>query len=260
MGSAENFCLRWNDFESNVSGYFRELRDESDFFDVTLACGDGHGRTLQAHRVILSACSPLFRRMLRDVFRISPGSPSPLLYLRGVRHKDLRNVLDFMYDGEVNVPQADLNSFLTVAEDLQVKGLAQNLPTVNASSKRGSGAKKLPPSSRPGPASKKRKMNHVDQDGTDLVKKEVTGDDEDGEAESGGGGGGGRHGNDGGGFDDYEDSYGYEEGDDGGGGFEQSLEEGTEELDSTKGREDTRLNTVQVLRRYSYVGTSVLRR
>ena len=36
MGS-EKFCLRWNDFESNISGAFRELRDDKDFFDVTLA-------------------------------------------------------------------------------------------------------------------------------------------------------------------------------------------------------------------------------
>jgi hypothetical protein len=32
-----------------------------------------------------------------------------------------------MYNGEVNVCQEDLNSFLAVAEDLKVKGLTQNL-------------------------------------------------------------------------------------------------------------------------------------
>ena len=40
MGSSEKFCLRWNDFERNISGAFRELREDKDFFDVTLACDE----------------------------------------------------------------------------------------------------------------------------------------------------------------------------------------------------------------------------
>ena len=74
MGSSENFCLRWNDFESNVSGAFRELRAESDFFDVTLTCDDTNAnsrRPMQAHKVILSACSNLFKQMLRYVISCS---------------------------------------------------------------------------------------------------------------------------------------------------------------------------------------------
>ena len=35
-------------------------------------------------------------------------------------------VLNFMNHGEVNVAQEELNSFLTVTEDLKVKGLTQN--------------------------------------------------------------------------------------------------------------------------------------
>merc|ERR1712126_408336 len=40
MATAEKFCLRWNDFESNISVAFRELREEKDFFDVTLAVAE----------------------------------------------------------------------------------------------------------------------------------------------------------------------------------------------------------------------------
>ncbi len=50
----------------------------------------------------------------------------PLLYLKDVRYKDLESVLSFMYHGEVNVAQDQLNSFLLVAEELQVKGLTQS--------------------------------------------------------------------------------------------------------------------------------------
>jgi len=117
MGT-EKFCLRWNDFESNISVAFRELREDKDFFDVTLACDD---EQMQAHKVILSACSPFFRNVLRK----NPHQ-HPLLYLKGVKYTDLQAVLNFMYHGEVNVAQEELNSFLAVAEDLRVKGLTQN--------------------------------------------------------------------------------------------------------------------------------------
>jgi len=117
MGS-EKFCLRWNDFESNISGAFRDIRNEKDFFDVTLACEDSQ---LDAHKVILSACSPFFRSILRR----NPHN-HPLLYLKGVKYNELLSILNFMYLGEVNVSQEDLNSFLAVAEELKVKGLTQN--------------------------------------------------------------------------------------------------------------------------------------
>ena len=118
MVDSEKFCLRWNDFESNVSGAFRDIRNEKDFFDVTLACEDSQ---LDAHKVILSACSPFFRSILRR----NPHN-HPLLYLKGVKYNELLSILNFMYLGEVNVSQEDLNSFLAVAEELKVKGLTQN--------------------------------------------------------------------------------------------------------------------------------------
>ena len=118
--TTEKFCLRWNDFESNISVAFRELRDDKDFFDVTLACDD---EQIQSHKMILSACSPFFRNILRR----NPHQ-HPLIYLKGVKYTDLQSVLNFMYHGEVSVGQEELNSFLAVAEDLMVKGLTQNNP------------------------------------------------------------------------------------------------------------------------------------
>ena len=116
MGS-EKFCLRWNDFESNISLALRELREDKDFFDVTIACED---EQINAHKVILSACSPFFR----DILRRNPHQ-HPLLYLKGIKLLDLQSVLSFMYHGEVSVAQEELNTFLAVAEDLKVKGLTQ---------------------------------------------------------------------------------------------------------------------------------------
>jgi len=117
MSTSEKFCLRWNEFESNISVAFKDIREEKDFFDCTLSCG---AMQIQAHKLILSACSPFFKSILKK----NPHQ-HPLLYLKGVEFTDLQSVLDFMYHGEVNVAQEELNSFLSVAEDLQVKGLTQ---------------------------------------------------------------------------------------------------------------------------------------
>ena len=116
--ASEKFCLRWNDFESNISSAFREIRDDKEFFDVTLASDDDN--QIQAHKVIIGACSPFFRNILRK-----NTHNHPLLYLKGVKYNELVSVLNFMYHGEVNVAQDDLNSFLAVAEELRVKGLTQ---------------------------------------------------------------------------------------------------------------------------------------
>jgi len=123
MGTTENFCLRWNDFEANLSSAFRELRDDADFFDVTLATDEDE---VKAHKVVLSACSPHLKQVLKKHSK-GENQAHLLIYLRGVRHTDLVSVLEFMYNGEVNVSQEDLNSFLAVAEDLRVRGLTQNL-------------------------------------------------------------------------------------------------------------------------------------
>ena len=61
MGSGEKFCLRWNDFEANISSAFRDLKEEKDFSDVTLVCAD---QQVEAHKVILAASSPFFKKVL----------------------------------------------------------------------------------------------------------------------------------------------------------------------------------------------------
>lgn len=62
MGDTQHFCLRWNNYQSSITSAFENLRDDEDFVDVTLACD---GRSLKAHRVVLSACSPYFRELLK---------------------------------------------------------------------------------------------------------------------------------------------------------------------------------------------------
>lgn len=62
MGDLQHFCLRWNNYQNSITTAFENLRDDEDFIDVTLACD---GKSLKAHRVVLSACSPYFRELLK---------------------------------------------------------------------------------------------------------------------------------------------------------------------------------------------------
>jgi len=173
-GGGEKFCLKWNEFESNVSTAFRELRDDKDFFDVTLAC---EGNQLEAHKVILSACSPFFRSVLKR----NPHT-HPLLYLKGIKYEDVLAVLNFMYHGEVNIAQDELNSFLAVAEDLQVKGLTQNGGTPSSNPKRPAPQPEppRPPKQQqmrpaPAPARSTYETPEVQQQSTHMEVTEVVG-------------------------------------------------------------------------------------
>ena len=114
----EKLCLKWNDFQDVLKSSFGDFRDETDFFDITLACED---QSVRAHKVILSACSPFFKRLLK-----SHPHPQPLLYMRGLKATDLVALVDFIYHGETNVFQEQLESFLALAEELELKGLSGN--------------------------------------------------------------------------------------------------------------------------------------
>ncbi|XP_046678657.1 broad-complex core protein isoforms 1/2/3/4/5-like isoform X1 [Homalodisca vitripennis] len=117
MGDLQHFCLRWNNYQSSITSAFENLRDDEDFVDVTLACD---GKSLKAHRVVLSACSPYFRELLK-----STPCKHPVIVLQDVIFEDLHALVEFIYHGEVNVHQKALPSFLKTAEVLRVSGLTQ---------------------------------------------------------------------------------------------------------------------------------------
>jgi len=150
MGSVEGekYCLKWNDFTSNLSTAFQELRKDEDFFDVTLLTEDSE---IKCHKLVLGACSPHFRQIIK---RLS-STQNPAIYLRGVRHEDIKNILEFMYLGEVNIAHEDLDSFLAVAQDLCIKGLTQDNNTSSqnhetpSQTPMGSGSRSPAPSKRP---------------------------------------------------------------------------------------------------------------
>ena len=116
MLTSEKLCLKWNDFQENLNLIFGELTNDEEFSDVTLACEDG--TQVEAHKVILATSSPFFMEVLKR-----NKHSHPLIFMRGVKADTLVAIIDFLYFGEANVCQENLDSFLALAEELRLKGL-----------------------------------------------------------------------------------------------------------------------------------------
>ena len=110
----ERFCLRWSDFETNVRESFRQLWENKNNCDVTIATDDGYH--IQAHKVVLSTGSKFFSNIFMKTIH-----PSPFIYLKGVKGVDLEYIVDFLYNGEALIAQEELENFLETAHELQVK-------------------------------------------------------------------------------------------------------------------------------------------
>ncbi|XP_054291012.1 protein bric-a-brac 2-like isoform X3 [Macrosteles quadrilineatus] len=116
MSDDQQFCLRWNNFQTNFTSQFKALRVDEDFVDVTLAC---EGKRIKAHKLVLSACSPYFKELFK-------GNPCkhPIIFMQDVEYEHLMNLVEFMYAGQVNICQTKLPNFLHTAESLQIRGLS----------------------------------------------------------------------------------------------------------------------------------------
>lgn len=117
MSSSQAFCLRWNNFQTNMLDVFERLFLDERFVDVTLACD---GALIKAHKMVLSASSAYFQ----EIFTTTP-CPHPVIIMKDVPLKELRKILEFMYKGEINVSKQEFGPLLAVAEALHVRGLTQ---------------------------------------------------------------------------------------------------------------------------------------
>ena len=114
--NSEKFSLKWNDFQQTVSNSFGILKKEQNFFDVTLVSDDEVH--LSSHKLVLSACSEFFKSILKKT-----SNPHPLIYLSGISSRNLNFIMDYIYHGEVEIYQEQLDDFLEVAQKLKIAGL-----------------------------------------------------------------------------------------------------------------------------------------
>ena len=118
----ETLYLKWNDYQSNVTKSLNEFRQAWDFFDVTLVSDDKE--QIPAHKLVLSTCSKYFKTVLKQ----NKHDSHFILCLQGISSIELKNMLDYIYNGEIRISQDKLNRFFEVAEQFELDGLvgAQN--------------------------------------------------------------------------------------------------------------------------------------
>ena len=118
MAHKNSIKLHRKDHEPTHASSLSTLWKNEAFIDLTIVCDDDH---IAAHKLILSSSSPVFERILS--INSNPSSQS-VLYLKGTKKSDLEHLLDFIYSGETNFAQDDLQRFIDLAVTFEIKGLS----------------------------------------------------------------------------------------------------------------------------------------
>ncbi|RLU17015.1 hypothetical protein DMN91_011084 [Ooceraea biroi] len=107
--------IKWNNYQSHLSDVVRDLLADNCMVDVTLCAA---GQRIQAHRIVLCACSTLFHELLSQV-----TEDYSTIILSDISPRDIQSIIQFMYHGEVRVPVEDISSLLEAARLLKISGL-----------------------------------------------------------------------------------------------------------------------------------------
>ena len=107
-------------FDICISEIFRNLISDTEFTDVTLVCDDD--KQIDAHKVVLSNTSAFFKRIL-----IRNPHQKPMIYLKGFNYEEVKSIIEFIYLGRTEVYQDNINRFIDIAIDLEIKGIDKNL-------------------------------------------------------------------------------------------------------------------------------------
>ena len=112
----EKYNVTWHSYTDHLKSMMKELMMSEDFSDVTLVTEDK--KQIRAHINILSACSPVFKDILKK-----DRNSSPIKYLRGVKYLELESIMQFIYLGEATFYKERIDEFLAVAKSLKIEEL-----------------------------------------------------------------------------------------------------------------------------------------
>ena len=115
----ESFNFTRREFDENACSTIRNLFEDKLFSDITILSEDGE--EMKLHRAILASSSAFFGNILSRI-----KQRDPLIFLKGIQIKELQAIIRFIYLGQAEVSQQDLNSFMDAAKCLQISGLSDD--------------------------------------------------------------------------------------------------------------------------------------
>ena len=116
----EKYNLNWHTYSDHLKEMLHDMMKTDELTDVTLVCDDK--RQFKAHKIVLSACSSIFKSIINDL-----PQNSSVIYLRGIQHQEMESILEFMYLGVATFYQERMNEFLNVAKNLEIKEISKDV-------------------------------------------------------------------------------------------------------------------------------------
>ena len=116
----DKYNLNWHTYSDHLRDMLHEMLMSKELTDVTLVCDDK--RQLKAHKIVLSACSSVFKKIINDL-----PQNSSVIYLRGIQHQEMESILEFMYLGVTTFYQERMGELLNVAKNLEIKEIGKNV-------------------------------------------------------------------------------------------------------------------------------------
>jgi len=123
----EKYNLNWHTYTDHLREMLHKMMKSNELTDITLVCDDK--RQFKAHKIVLSACSSVFKNIISDL-----PQNSSVIYLKGIQHQEMESILEFMYLGVATFYQERMNEFLNVAKNLEIKEISKNVEYDNVSS------------------------------------------------------------------------------------------------------------------------------
>ena len=148
--------LKNDDHGKLLSQMSHNFLDNENSVDVTLVSSDG--MSVMAHQVILASFSEFFYQLFTDY-----PHPEPLVHLTGVKHTDLRNLLQYMYSGQCKIQLEDMENFLILATELKIFVLSKDTSDVKDSGQNSIGIGVVTSSSKPSPKDNKNLLDPIEK-------------------------------------------------------------------------------------------------
>ncbi|XP_077292624.1 kelch-like protein 23 [Arctopsyche grandis] len=106
-------------FTTNLHKYLYDAMKDRKFIDVTFAVGN---RSFFAHLVVLSACSEFF---VENRYKLSA-------VFSEYNHTVIEAILKYCYTGKTNIENKHFKNFMKLAEKIQIKSIAPQFETIDA--------------------------------------------------------------------------------------------------------------------------------